>query len=244
MDYSVTPYILLTVHRRYNILAANLRYIQQLKNEFEESPKIVVVRGDPERKVDKLFEQWEADGLINYTYDRPSIGEGFNITLLEELNIHQGVLNIKAERLKNHNYRPYYTIVQAGDCFAQQYTYRQIDKAFNIFDIEIITVNWQNHLNAKGVHTNFFAYNPQKTSGPITYENNNVLEVQFYQQLMATYNTAKINLFGGDLKWCNLNMRQNNKPIFYHTHTDVDGDLQADLKANLKINGEECGCFN
>lgn len=228
------PYILLTVHRRYNVLAANLRHIKTLVDEFDERPRIVVIRGDAERKVDLLFEQWKMDGLVDFVYDRPSIGEGFNITLLEELNITQGFLNIKAERLKNHEYDPYYTIVQAGDCFAQPGAYRTINRLFIGLGIEAFTLYWKNHLNAEGVHTNFFAYNPQKVLGPFAIENHNVLEVQFLKQLRNQYGVKRC------FQWCDLVNEDDGKEHlwFYHTHADVDGNLVDDLQKKLKISGE------
>jgi len=240
MAYSLTPYILLTVHRRYNVLAANLRHIQTMRNTFYEPPNIVVVRGDPERKVDTMFDQWKMDGLIDFVYDRPSIGTGFNISLLEGLNIAQGAMNIKTERLRNHQYGPYFIIVQAGDCFAKPNTYSGIHYVFNNLDIDFFTFYWKNHLNTTGLHTNFFAYNPDRGAAPICFENYNVLEVQFYKELLEKYqdNRSSTNSLLVKPKWIDFNNEGDS--WFYHTHHDVEGyqNLMDDLKKNLEISGE------
>lgn len=215
----MTPYIILTVHRRYPFLAQNLRHIASIRDSFAVPPKIVVVRADPEPSCDLLFSQWKSDGYLDLTVNRPSLDHNFpfkNISLLESANLVMGHNAIELYRLSRYEATPHYTIVQASDCYAKPEAYKMIDSYFqnkehSFFGGQFFIWDYV------GLHTNFFAYNPLLFQPQLSKTNDYTLEIQYKDKVMA------MMLENHDL---HFNIGSNNGDShFVHTHDLYDERL-------------------
>lgn len=119
------PYILMTVHRRYFELIANLKRYKLLKHEFAKPPELVLVWADPIKCDEWLFDFLVDKGYVDHLLYRPFLvkDQYINTTYPESININMGLKFIKN---KSHN-QSSYCLMQAHDIFIYERTYAEID---------------------------------------------------------------------------------------------------------------------
>jgi hypothetical protein len=144
--------VVLTLHRRYDQLWANLRALDEKKGEFAEPPLVALVAAQPEGEALPFLRRLQRDGLVDWVLFRPSNGlDGPVTTVPESNNIRLGLSWARDVAGPDA-----YALVQAADVTPAAGVYRLVDERMQAGTAGCL-FHWENGSARSDVwHTNFF----------------------------------------------------------------------------------------
>lgn len=212
METPIYPFLLMTVHRRYFELIANLKRYHLLKNEFQETPTVVLVWADPIKCDEWIFNFLVDKGYVDNLLYRPFLvkDQYINTTYPESMNINIGLKFIKNLSLSRGN--PAYCFMQAHDIFVYENTYAELDAHMQSWAKGVL-FDW---VHSPCYSTNIFAIRMDESealwppvASPLIYDG---LELLWYNKLgkdprgIKVYKDSNrlfshLNNYGEAVKW-------------------------------------------